>query len=253
MSSHVSRRSLLKGVGLAGMARALPLSFGTFAVAPNLLQQPLPAPQQQEGTEMGLTYAFFNSEEQAFIEAAVDRLIPSDDLGPGALEAGVSVFIDRQLVSFYGLGGDWYMEGPWLEGAPEQGYQVRLVPQEIYRLGIRDINQYCQDTYGAPFAGLTEEQQVEVLQGLQAGEIELPNVPSAVFFDTLFQNTVEGFFADPIYGGNRNKVGWRLVGFPGVPAVDYGPLIEEYYNRRYEAEPLSIADVQAGQAPEMQM
>lgn len=248
MSSYVSRRNLIKSAGLAGIARSLPLGFGAFVVAPEMPQFPWPAPQQEGAEEPGLTYAFLNSEEQAFVEAAVARLIPADELGPGALEAGVPQFIDRQLIGVFGSGGDWYMEGPWVEGEPEQGYQMRLVPQEIYRAGIRDVNLYCRETYGGPFAELSEEQQIEVLQGLQSGEIVLEQVPAALFFGTLYQNTIEGFFGDPIYGGNRNKAGWRLVGYPGAASVDYGPLIEEYYNRRYEVEPVSIADIQTGEA-----
>ena len=61
------------------------------------------------------------------------------------------------------------------------------------------------------------------------------------FFEALLKITMEGFFADPIYGGNRNKAGWRMVGYPGLPAI-YSTLIDEYRNKRYVVEPQSIAD-----------
>jgi gluconate 2-dehydrogenase gamma chain len=70
----------------------------------------------------------------------------------------------------------------------------------------------------------------------------LESVPAALFFNLLLANTIEGFFADPIYGGNRDKIGWKLVGFPGV-AASYGQYIEKH-GVPYDAAPVSIADMQ---------
>ncbi|MCC7046056.1 MAG: gluconate 2-dehydrogenase subunit 3 family protein [Alphaproteobacteria bacterium] len=77
--------------------------------------------------------AFFTPEEAAFIDAAVGRLIPADALGPGAKEAGVTQFLDRQLSGPYGAAQTWYMQGPWRDGEPTQGYQTRLIGRSWVR------------------------------------------------------------------------------------------------------------------------
>jgi gluconate 2-dehydrogenase gamma chain len=187
-------------------------------------------------------YGFLTQPEQAFIEAAVARLIPTDELGPGAKEAGVSYFIDQQLAGAYGTMARNYRQGPWPEGTPQQGYQSRLMPQEVYRAAIAEANAICMSRFSRLFNALAPEQQDEILKEMETGKFELQSVSSSFFFGLLLANTMEGFFADPIYGGNRGKAGWKLVGFPGV-AASYGDFIEKH-NVPYEAEPVSIADVQ---------
>jgi len=185
-------------------------------------------------------YMFFTEPEVAFVDAAVARLIPRDELGPGAKEAGVAFFIDRQLFGGWGTMAKMYRQGPHPEGTPQQGYQSPLTPQEVYRAAIRDVDAYCRNVHGKAFAQLAAAQQDEVLHGLDEGKIELETVRSRFFFNMLLQSTVEGFFSDPIYGGNRDKVGWKLVGFPGVAAV-YTPHIGR--STPYEVEPVSIQDI----------
>lgn len=187
-------------------------------------------------------YGYLTQPEVRFLEAAAARLIPADELGPGAKEAGVAVFIDRQLASAWGTHGRNYRMGPWLEGTPQQGFQSRLTPQEIYRAGIRETNLYCVKRYGKAFDFLSSEQQDEVLHALEDGEVALESLTSRLFFNLLLRNTMEGFFADPIYGGNRDKVGWKLIGFPGLPASNYVELLEKH-DTPYRVEPVSILDV----------
>jgi gluconate 2-dehydrogenase gamma chain len=134
-----------------------------------------------------------------------------------------------------------YRQGPHPEGTPQQGYQSPLTPQEVYRAAIRDVNGYCAKQHGKSFAALSTAQQDEVLRGLDAGKIELDTVRAQFFFNMLLANTIEGFFADPVYGGNRDKVGWKLVGFPGVAAV-YTAHIDKH-NVPYVAQPVSIQDI----------
>jgi gluconate 2-dehydrogenase gamma chain len=190
-------------------------------------------------------YRYLTQPEVRFLDAAVARLIPADDLGPGAKEADVTYFIEQQLLSSWGTHGRNYRQGPWPQGTPQQGFQSRLTPQEIYRAGISETNVHCLKQYGKAFQFLAPQQQDEVLQGLEAGKIELPSSPAELFFGLLLRNTMEGFFADPSYGGNRDKAGWKLVGFPGVPASNYNDLIDEH-NVPYRVEPVSILDVQLG-------
>jgi len=187
-------------------------------------------------------YGYLIEPEVRFLDAAVARLIPVDELGPGAKEAGVTYYIDQQLVSVWGSHGRNYRMGPWPEGTPQQGFQSRLTPREIYRAAIRETNIYCSRQYGKNFEFLTAAQQDEILHGLEDGKIELESVSSKLFFELLMRNTEEGFFADPMYGGNRDKVGWRLIGFPGIASSVYAERIEDR-DRPYHAEPVSILDV----------
>ena len=191
-------------------------------------------------------YGYLSPQEVRFLDAAVERLIPTDELGPGAKAAGVSCYIDRQLCSMWGMHGRNYRSGPWLDGTPEQGFQSRLIPQEIYRVGIQEINLYCRTKYDKYFEFLSAAQQDEVLHALEQDQVALPSMSSKLFFDLLWRNTEEGFFADPMYGGNRDKVGWKLLGFPGVASGAYR---EHLGNPElYRAEPVSILDIQTGQA-----
>jgi gluconate 2-dehydrogenase gamma chain len=193
---------------------------------------------------IGASYVYLLEPEVRFLEAAVEHLIPTDELGPGARDAGVVVYIDRQLAGTWGAHGRAYRGGPWMEGTPQQGYQSRFTPQEVYRIAIREINQYCKAAFGRPFAQLARDRQLRLLEQVEKDEIALPSLSSKFFFDLLWRNTDEGYFADPLYGGNRDKVGWKLLGFPGLPTSEYRQLLVS--SEPYHAEPVSVLDVQTG-------
>lgn len=183
--------------------------------------------------------AFFTTAESAFIDAALSRLIPKDDLGPGAKEAGVGEFISRQLGGPYGRAQTWYMQGPWREGTEQQGYQLKLTPAELYRTAIADIDAYCKQQYGGKsFSELDAASQDKLLHGLEKGEIQLARAPAKQFFDMLWHNTREGFLADPMYGGNRDFAGWKLIGFPG-PRYNYVAEIDQY-GKPYTLPPVGL-------------
>jgi gluconate 2-dehydrogenase gamma chain len=230
------RRRFLKGLGVLSAAGSIPgslVSGGTSTEATTNVAASEPPPQ---------AFTYFTPREVAFVEAALARLIPADELGPGAKEAGVGVFIDRQLAGAFGTMARNYRLGPWREGTPQQGWQARLTPREIYRVAIEETDRHCEARYGKRFAELSASGQDEVLHGLDEGTLALTSVRAPLFFALLWENTQEGFFADPIHGGNRDKVGWKLVGFPGVAAV-YTDQIEKY-GSPYRPEPVSIADLQ---------
>src|SRR5262249_55482608 len=106
---------------------------------------------------------FFTRAEIDFVDAAVSRLIPADDLGPGAKEVGVTTFLDRQLAGHYGRATRWYMNGPWPKGTETQGYQSRMTPAQLYRAAIRAIDAYCRKTFNnTDFAQLGAEDQDKV-------------------------------------------------------------------------------------------
>lgn len=165
------------------------------------------------------TPVYFHAEEWAFIQAAVARLIPSDDTGPGAIEAGVPEFIDRQMEGVFGHAAIWYMQGPFVPSSPLFGYQGKMPPREVYRAGIAATDAWCkQQKGGKRFAELDAGTQDEVLKGLDGGTIQFAEVGAKDFFTFLLQNTKEGYFSDPIHGGNKNAVSWKMIGFPGARA-----------------------------------
>lgn len=183
--------------------------------------------------------SFFHATEWAFIQAAVARLIPSDDTGPGALEAGVPEFIDRQMDAVFGHAAIWYMQGPFVESAPEFGYQGRLAPRDVYRAGIAALDMHCKRNYSdQSFAQLDAAKQDSVLKGLESGDIKFETVAGKTFFSFLLQNTKEGYLSDPLHGGNKNAASWAMIGFPGARA-DYADWVGKP-GVRYPLPPVSI-------------
>jgi gluconate 2-dehydrogenase gamma chain len=182
---------------------------------------------------------FLSPAEREFLDAAVARLIPTDDLGAGAREAGCTEFIDRQLAGPYGRAETLYMQGPWQEGTETQGFQSRLTPARSYRIGIAAVEEYCRSSYASKsFRDLVPAEQDALLTGLETGAIELSGINAKEFFEMLLQNTLEGFWSDPIYGGNRDFVGWNLIGFPGA-RYDYGDHIARA-GERYPLPPVGL-------------
>jgi gluconate 2-dehydrogenase gamma chain len=220
----INRRWLLLGsggvIGAAGAAASAPRHDGMLGGPPQDFRGVMPwqagAADSPLGAD-GANYTFFTPAEAAFIEAAVERLIPHDSTGPGALEAGVPIFIDRQLGGGYGRGDHFYLGGPWPKGTPEQGYQSRFTPAQFYRNAIPAVEAYVAGAYpGKGLHQLAPADQDTVLKGLESGEIKLEGADGKTFFTMLLQNTKEGYFADPLYGGNRDMAAWKMIGFPGA-------------------------------------
>ncbi len=236
--STVARRDFLKFVGVAGAATALPAETS----AAEMPAASTASPSGGARPPLSVGYVFFNSNEATFVEAAVDTLIPSDTVGPGALELGVATFIDRQLAGSFGKGHRLYLEEPLADGTPQQGYQLSLTPSELMKAGIVDVDAYALRTHKNLFAGLTLSGRAAVLHDVEFGEADLATVPNATFFNLLLQLTVEGYFADPIYGGNKDKASWKMIGFPGAGVV-FTDLIAPYRNRKNDVEPVEIQDL----------
>jgi gluconate 2-dehydrogenase gamma chain len=183
-------------------------------------------------------YVFFTPAEAAFVEAAVARLIPSDAQGPGALEADVPRFIDRQLAGPYGAGDHFYLQPPFPKGLPTQGWQM-AAPAEVYRAAISAVDGWSAATYGRPFAALDPAIQDEALKALEDGKATLDGAADAkAFFALLLQNAIEGYFSDPIYGGNRDMSAWRMIGFPGA-RYDLRRFVGRY-GQPYDLPPVSL-------------
>src|ERR1700689_2559347 len=200
-----------------------------------------------ERTPTSSSYAptYFNAAEWAFINAAVGRLIPSQGDGPGGVDAGVPEFIDRQMELPYGHGSYFYLKGPFLDKSPPTlGYQLRFTPREIYRLGIAAADSATQKAQGKNFSQLGAPDQDRFLTAMEKGEATFATVPAAVFFAQLLTNTKEGYFSDPLYGGNRGMVAWKWIGFPGARA-DFTDWIDRA-GRRYPYGAVSISGATNG-------
>jgi gluconate 2-dehydrogenase gamma chain len=221
-----ARRRFFQAAGAAGAAAALP--------------GPASAQQKRPPTD---GYVFFNPAEVAFIEAAVARLIPKDEAGPGALEAGVPQYIDRQLVGAWGAGDRLYRSGPWHPGTASQGYQLPFTPAELFRNAVRAINEDL-GRKKTPFARMAPHAQDAYLDSLQKGSADLGGVPSNVFFESLLEVTIEGFFCDPAYGGNRDMAAWKMIGFPGAYA-DFYEFVDKH-GIAFAEPPTSLAQDASG-------
>src|SRR4029077_841473 len=209
----LGRRDFLKGAVVGGAAAA------TVSLPQGAEAQPGASPTAApDAGSPG--YSFLNLDEAAFVEALVDHMVPADDLTPKGTDIGINIYIDRALSGAWGKGDRLYMQGPWKQGAPSQGYQLPLTPAQLYRAGIEATNAHCRKPYGKAFDALDAPQREAVLVGLSTAKITFDSgLPVRVFWGTLYQTVMEGMFSDPIYGGNRNKAGWKLIGFPGAIAV----------------------------------
>ncbi|MGI4881096.1 MAG: gluconate 2-dehydrogenase subunit 3 family protein [Janthinobacterium lividum] len=234
-----SRRAFLLGAAVLG-----PVALGAVSIADgqekpvkNDLLASDPGPDRPATSDY--RPGFFSEAEWAFVRAACDRLVPRDEVGPGALELGAPEYIDRQLQSGYGAGERWYMSGPFVKADPEFGYQSKLTPREQYRLGIRAIDDFCRAKFGHVFFDIGPARQDQLLKQLENGEIKNETINLKTFFTSfLLKNTMEGYFCDPMHGGNRGMGSWKMIGYPGVRA-DYLEFVD-IADRRYPYGPVSL-------------
>ena len=185
-------------------------------------------------------WRFFTPEEANAVDAMVDRLIPTDALGAGGREAGCTLFIDRQLAGPFGSSERLYMRPPFAQGTPQQGLQSAITPAVRYRTSLAAIDAFARAANaGRNVAQLGPDQLDRLLAGLEKGEVRLDGADARGFFELLLQNTMEGFFADPVYGGNKDMVGWKLVGFPGA-RYDFRDHIAKH-NQPYPLPPVGLS------------
>lgn len=184
------------------------------------------APQEKSGTsrQIRIPLRFFTEAQALIVAAAASRIFPSDESGPGAREAGVAIFIDRQLAGPWGRDRHRYTHPPFEESAPEEfGYQGAASPRQIYTEGLKQL---------AGFDRLAPAEQDEALKKIERG----------VFFNMLRRNTIEGMFCDPRHGGNADMVGWQLIGFPGPRMSNIGE-IEKYRGEAFRPKPVSLSEL----------
>lgn len=196
----------------------------------------------EEEKSMNSQHLFFDEHQWATIEAAMARIIPSDDTA-GAREAGAIRFLDRYL-----SGLDYIYARPdgsgfqVLHGKMVASWQQRIETlRQRYVEGVQEMDRHSRDLFGAEFRLLIPEQQDRVLSILEKPEVEAvasseqaatgsaPSTPAAMqqyetetdldFFQMLVLHTRQGFYSDPIYGGNQNHIGWQVIGFYGPPSM----------------------------------
>lgn len=219
LNRKLDRRQMLGlcGVMLAASALGARVIFGGRPFVRIRTLAPTPV-------DPTLGWKFFTPSEAASVEAIVDRLIPADGLGIGGREAGCALFIDRQLAGSYGSSATWYLSGPMRPGTPQQGPQHTDTLGERYRRGLAALDRHCRFANGKGFDGQDVAEQDRTLSGLENGTLRLDGTSGPELFAQLLKNTREGYFADPLYGGNANMEGWRLLGFPGA-RYDYRDMI----------------------------
>ncbi len=209
------RRGLLKGSAVAasgalalGLAPTQGLASGGVQKMPAWMAA-LIQPEAVDDLDAYVPKALTDG-ELTTLKAAIDRLIPSDDSGPGAVDAGVFVYIDRSL---------------------NRPYADKL---SVYQEGLAALDTAAGS---GGFAAATPEQQDEILTQAEAGELE--GAPEG-FFNLLLAHTQEGMFSDPIYGGNRDFAGWDLLGYPGIRLV--WSVEDQAFNAEIEPEHRSVAE-----------
>lgn len=232
------RRRFLLGAGLAGATVAAGLGSPDPGDAQTAAAAPAPQPAPNSEPE---TYLTLTATEVAFLSAMADTIIPADELSPSGTDCGVVTYIDRQLAGAYGAGAKMYRAGPFRRGKPEQGYQLALTPREYFAAGIVAANEWSGKTYGKAFDQLSPADRAAALKQMEDGKAKFEHFSATAFANRVLAVVMEGFFSDPMYGGNRNKVAWQMLGYPGLPAT-YADKVDQYRNKRYVAPPRSIAD-----------
>jgi gluconate 2-dehydrogenase gamma chain len=283
---RLDRRTLLQGTGAAVAAGSLVAAGAMIhpataqdatpsaAGSPEVMASPMAGMPGMEGEgqvdPLADGFTHFPPPDAALIAAAAARIIPTDDNGPGATEAGVVYFIDRQLAKErQGYTGPIYERGPWVEGLPTQGDQSSLSIPDRFRIGISGMDAYAQQLYGANFTKLSTDQQDRILTDMEKGVPDtfdgtsiqsFPPVPMSTgtesteaagpvgigaeaFFSLLKEYVMAGYFADPVHGGNRDMVGWKLIGFPGAQGFVYNDWILRF-GEEFTGEYKSLAAYQ---------
>ncbi|SES38698.1 gluconate 2-dehydrogenase subunit 3 family protein [Psychrobacillus sp. OK032] len=213
LDKRTSRRSFIKNSGLTVGGLVIGGAIGS------LLNGKSEATTSTVAHDTNQTVIDYSETRQFFVRqkdfdaivAATEVIYPEDKNGPGAIALGVPYFIDKQLASPWGSNADDYRKGPFKAG------ETPLNKSEIVLQGVRKLNEVAEKEHdGTLFKDLTEEQQIAILTSFQVGEVEMELVSSAAFFSLLRTLTLQGCFADPLYGGNKNMAGWKMKEFPGA-------------------------------------
>jgi gluconate 2-dehydrogenase gamma chain len=229
------RRELLAGTALvllSGLSARASVIKGALPWTPNAGSPP-------ETVRPGV-WQFFTTDEARAVEAMADRIIPADAQTPGGKDAGCAVFLDRQLAGPYGRWEGLYVRPPFIKGTKQQGPQSEGGYAKLYRDGLAALDRACKAKFsGRSFAELPDDDKDGVLKGLEGGDLKLEGADGKTFFEQVLKDIKQGFFADPIYGGNRDMCAWKMIGFPGA-RYNYLDWIDRH-NERFPLPPVGLA------------
>ena len=256
------RRNFIKNTGLlAGGVVGGSVLGGLFTTQfQNTPEEKSKSEKTQKTNHEARTF-FTRKEDFETLSAATERLFPEDDNGPGAIGLAVPYFIDKQLSSAWGSNSHAYMKGPFLKAhytrsyehkdkdqskqgpntsvfpsLPSPRYQTRMNRGQVFLVGLRQMEKESKKRFDKTFPKLEAEQQDEILTAFQEGEVEIPGISSKPFFNLLLQTTLEGAYADPVYGGNKNMEGWKMKEYPGPRAAYYNDIeSEEFIKMKQES------------------
>jgi gluconate 2-dehydrogenase gamma chain len=243
-SDEFDRRGFLQGVAVVASSFTVPSSAiadvdkGGMSQLAETKETPPDLPEPEAG------YQSLGPDEVEFVEAMVNVMCPADHLTPSGVDCGLAIYIDRQLAGGFGKGDRLYMHGPWKVGRPQHGYQLPLTPEQFFKLGVAAANAAAQKKFGRAFSSLAHVQAEEFLHEIAGGTINDEHLPLDLWFDELvYPLFVQACFADPIYGGNVGKVFWRMIGYPGLPAVHAEDMVQ-FRGKPYPGEqnPMAIGD-----------
>ncbi|TVY10423.1 gluconate 2-dehydrogenase subunit 3 family protein [Paenibacillus cremeus] len=241
-----SRRRFLKytGTAIGGavvggvIGSAITGGFKKKNAAP--APSPSPAPQAQASVDFNVAPMFFNQAQMAIAEAAAERIFPKDESGPGAAELGVAFYIDHQLASPWGVNARTYRMGPFVKGEVTQGDYLSIQRHELITMGLQSLEDTSKSKYSKSFVELAPEEQDAILTSMEKGEINVVNgVTGKTFFNQFRVLVMEGVYSDPLYGGNKNMLGWKMRKYPGNQ-MSYAEIMDK--DQFVAMEPRSLHD-----------
>jgi len=246
VSAVPQRRGFLKQIAAiaGGMPFAPSLVGGVVAGASFGTAATPAAAQTPQAAAPVAGYISFSQDEAAFVETMVTIMCPADEFTPDGVDCGLAIYIDRQIAGDFGKGAKRYPRGPWAVGKPQQGYQLPMTPEQYFKAGIAAANAACQAKYGKLFDQIAPADASAFLTDLGAGKFSDPSLSLASWFNELvYPLFSQACFADPIYGGNHNKVFWKMIGYPGLPATHTIDMVQ-FRGKPFPGgkDPKSIAD-----------
>lgn len=236
-----TRRTFLKNSGLTvgGLIVGGAVS-SLFGLKPSTKTEQVTSTAHEPAANPNEALMFFNQEQYQTAAAAAERIFPKDESGPGAKDLNVAIYIDHQLASPWGVNAKDYMMGPYLKPDEKQGGQLRILRKDLFLLGLNGLNDYSNKKFKKKFIEIEAKEQDQVLVDFESGKAgNLSGVSTTAFFNMLRTLTIEGAYADPMYGGNKDMQGWKMRKYPG----SYMAYINEIQNDKFvELKPQSLRD-----------
>ena len=234
----LSRRKFLQYTGI--MTGAAALTGPAVSLAAEAKEAHAGHAAQDKPLHRGRMF-FTNDLEFATLSEASERIFPKDENGPGAKELAVPYFIDNQLAGAWGYNAREYTAGPHFPGAPTQGYQTALLRRDVFKQGLKALNDAAQGKYKKDFPRLSGAEQDAVLTMCEKNELPTEGFTSSYFFGLLKEAVLAGAYSDPIYNGNNNMDGWRMKDYPGAQMA-YQYLIDS--DTFEKIDPVSLSSMQ---------